>query len=213
MLERFVNGRARSNAYLFMPDGARAPLVVDPGVGGAPKLVKRLEALELRPSAVMLTHGHPDHTWTARAVSERYGVPVYLHRRDWRWLDEPATGGYVPIVGLGARLVTKLHPLRPARLHPVDGEQVLDLEGAEVLVAHTPGHTAGSVCYMSGDVCFAGDTVFASGRGHTIYPGGERAALRESIRRSVATLPDEVRLMPGHGPPSTVGRARATWET
>jgi glyoxylase-like metal-dependent hydrolase (beta-lactamase superfamily II) len=199
ILERFVNGRARSNAYVFAPSGDRA-IIIDPGVGAASKIMK----VPVEPEAILVTHGHPDHVWTAAALSEHYGIPVFVHRRDWCWLDDPACGGYVPLVKIGGRLLGRVKGLRPKRLHPIDGHQRI----GPFEVLHTPGHTAGSVCFLADDLCFVGDTVFAGGIGHTIYPGGERRALLDSIRRELLTLGDDVRLMPGHGVPTTVREVR-----
>lgn len=201
ILERFVNGRARSNAYIYA-DGD-ACVVIDPGVGAAPRIEQRLGVLGLRPSVVLLTHGHPDHVWTSRALAERYDVPVFLHRQDWRWLDDPACGGYVPLVSIGGRVVSRLRRIRPGRLEAAD-----ETIEPNIRVLHTPGHTAGSVCFLAGDVCFVGDTVFAAGLGHTFYPGGRRGDLVESVRRELSPLGDDVRLWPGHGEATTIGRVR-----
>lgn len=209
IVQRFVNGRARSNAYVLSPDGSRSVLV-DPGVGAVPKIVRHVEDGGLRPEAILLTHGHPDHTWTAHALSERYGVTVYLHRDDWRWLDDPATGGHVPLVRLAGRVLGRVTRIRPARLEEVRG--TIEVAGIGFRTIHTPGHTRGSACFVAGDLCFVGDTAFAGGVGQTVYPGGHRGALRRSIREGLLGLADEVRLLPGHGPETTLGAQRAVYE-
>ena len=209
ILERFVNGRARSNAYVFAPDPDRAVLI-DPGVGAAPRVARFVHDGGLRPVGILLTHGHPDHTWTSRELSERYGVPVFLHRADWRWLDDPATGGHVPLVRLAGLAVGRLRRVRPARLQEADGS--VEVAGVAFRVLHTPGHTAGSSCFIAGDICFVGDTAFAGGVGHTVYPGGRGEALRRSIGDGLLGLSDEVRLLPGHGPETTMARERAGYE-
>jgi glyoxylase-like metal-dependent hydrolase (beta-lactamase superfamily II) len=180
-------------------------VIVDAGVGAAERIARRIDEHELRPSAILLTHGHPDHTWTARALSARYAIPAYLHAADWRWLDDPATGGSLPIVRLGGRLLGAVRWMRPARLEAVEPDVTLPL-GLRAI--HTPGHTRGSTCFVAGEVCFTGDTVFASGPGHTGYPGGSRPELRRSVGTRLLGLADEVRLLPGHGPEATLERVR-----
>lgn len=210
-LERFVCGRARSNAYVYAPAGASC-VVVDPGAGAAAPVAAFVRERRLVPEAILLTHGHPDHVWSARPLSVAWDVPVYLHPADDGWLADPACGGLLPVVRLGGRVAGRLCRLCPPRLEPMSDGDVLELAGASFRVLHTPGHTRGSVCLLTGGLCFTGDTVFAGGVGHTVYPGGDRAALRRSIRDRVLSLDDAVELRPGHGGPTTVGRSRRALE-
>lgn len=208
LLERFVNGRARSNAYVYAPSGPQA-LIVDAGTGAAAKIVDLVRAEGLEPKAIVLTHGHPDHIWTARELSDRYEIPAYIHAKDVSWFDDPATGGHLPLFRLAGRIYGRSRRLRPERLAVV-GDAV-EAAGLQIDVRHTPGHTPGSVCFVVDDICFAGDTVFSGGLGHTAYPGGSRRHLRESIR-SLLALRDDLRVYPGHGRETTVGAERPAWE-
>jgi len=193
LLERFVNGRARSNAYVYAPtdEGDRPALLVDAGVGAGDKVIDLVAAEGLTPKAVVLTHGHPDHIWTARQLSDRYEVPAYIHPRDVRWF-----------------LVRWPQPRRLATVHGGGKPQAGDFD---IDVLHTPGHSQGSVCFVVEDLCFSGDTVMSQTLGQWRFPGGSRSALRESIRTKLLTLPDELQLLPGHGPSTTVGAERGLW--
>ena len=210
LLERFVNGRARSNAYIYAPAGPDA-LIVDAGTGAAAKVADLVRAEGLEPRALILTHGHPDHIWTARELSDRYEIPAYIHAHDVGWFDDPATGGHLPFFRLAGRAYGRSRRLRPQRLEVAGG--TVHAGSLHVDVLHTPGHTPGSVCFVVDDICFAGDTVFSGGLGHTAYPGGSRRNLRESIRSRLLTLRDDIRLYPGHGRESTVAEERKAWES
>jgi glyoxylase-like metal-dependent hydrolase (beta-lactamase superfamily II) len=210
LLERFVNGRARSNAYVYAPSGRQA-LIVDAGTGAAAKITDLVGAEGLEPRALVLTHGHPDHIWTARELSDRYEIPAYIHPRDVSWFDDPATGGHLPVFRVAGRVYGRSRRLRPRRLEVV-GDAV-EAAGMRIDVLHTPGHTPGSVCFVVDGLCFAGDTVFSGGLGHTAYPGGSRRRLRESIRSQLLPLSDEMRLLPGHGRDTTVGAEREAWDS
>lgn len=210
LLERFVNGRARSNAYVYAPHGAAA-LIVDAGPGSAARIGELLAARELRPAALLLTHGHPDHIWAARELCEAFGMPAHIHRDDLSWFSDPATGGHLPLVRAAGRLYGRRRRLRPASLQTLEGPG-LDAGPFAVEVLHTPGHTPGSVCFVVDGLCFAGDTVLPGGVGRTSYPGGNADALRGSIRDALLGLPDQMRVLPGHGRETTVAQERGVWE-
>jgi glyoxylase-like metal-dependent hydrolase (beta-lactamase superfamily II) len=209
-VERFVCGRARSNAYVLSDQQGRA-LLVDAGMGASQQVIATVQAHGLRPQAVVLTHGHPDHIWTARHLSDRYDVPTYIHTDDLSWFSDPATGEHVAVVRFAGRALGRARRIRPRRLHAVADGQRIAAGAFDVDVLHTPGHSKGSVCLRVGGVCFAGDTVFRGNVG-AVYLGGDRRALGESIRTKLLPLPDDVRLLPGHGAETTVGAERAGWE-
>lgn len=209
LLERFINGRARSNAYVYAAEGDKRCVIIDPGVGAAQKIEELVRGEGLEPEAILLTHGHPDHVWTVRHVAARYGVDSYFHPLDLGWFDDPATGGHVPVIRWAGRLVGRFRKLHPASMTHVEGGQTIN---SRIDVLHTPGHTRGSICFRIDDVCFVGDTVFRGSLGHTAYPGGSKLALRESIRQKLLPLPDDLLVLPGHGGSTTVGDERARWE-
>lgn len=210
LLERFVNGRARSNAYVYAPSDPRA-LIVDAGHGAAAKIIDLVGAEGLEPQAVVLTHGHPDHIWTARELSDRFEIPVYIHSADAVWFRDPATGGNLPVFRVAGRLYGRSRKLRPGRLQLI-GDDTIDIVGWRVGVLHTPGHTRGSSCFLVDELCFSGDTVFSGGVGRTSFPGGSGKMLQESIRSKLLPLRDDLRLLPGHGRDTTVGAERVLWE-
>lgn len=185
-------GSIPTNCYLVFDPGRTDALVIDPGDN--PERI--FAALNGRaPAALLLTHGHFDHTG---ALSAFAGVPIYIHEADAPMLSDPHLS-----VGDGNG---DLRP-RPAATHLLaDGEQ-LHLAGLDIAVLHTPGHTPGGVTYQIGDALFTGDTLFAHGYGRTDLPGGDFSALRRSLRR-LLHLAGDFRVFPGHSESTTLNHER-----
>lgn len=197
---------AETNTWVVARERGAEAIIVD----APPDLTVIAELLEqhaLVPVALLLTHGHIDHGGGAGAVVDRYGVGAYVHPDDDFLTLDPNTqlrmlfgsvppGDYEP-------------PARLSRL--VDGDR-LALAGLEVDVIHTPGHTPGHCCFMleQEGVLFSGDQLFAGSIGRTDLPGGDTGALMRSMRDSVMTLDDDVRVLTGHGPETTIGTERKT---
>lgn len=184
---------ATMNCYLAWDPASLEALVIDPGIP-APELPGFIRARGLKVLAVLNTHGHYDHVGGVPFLAETLAVPAYLHPA-----DRP-----LAVRALGAGF-----PFRP---YPADGR--LRLGGLELEVIAVPGHSPGSVCLQSGGILFSGDTLFAGAVGK---PHGDSAARRranllletEGIRRRLLALPAMTRVLPGHGPSTTVGAEKA----
>jgi hydroxyacylglutathione hydrolase len=148
---------------------------------------------------LLSTHGHYDHVCGMRAVQEELGGDYWLHPGDRPLLDHLGAQG----ASLG------FPPARaPDRVNGLADGQRLVLGGETMEVIHTPGHSPGSVCFLGGSDLWAGDTLFAGSVGRTDLPGGSSTELERSIRTRLFPLGDDVRVHPGHGPATTVGRER-----
>lgn len=171
-------GAYQTNCYIFHEETNANCCVVDPGY--EPEVIEeKLQELGLALEAILLTHGHFDHVGGVRQLAADTGCDVYLCAEDLT-LPSQLTAG----------------PLYYTKTYG-DGT-VLRLAGLEISVLATPGHTPGSVCLLTENVLFAGDTLFAGSCGRTDLAGGSFAAIRDSLRR-LAALEDNLWVLPGHG--------------
>ena len=215
LIAALPTGPLAANCYVLAPAPGGECVIVDPGQDATEQVAKVLAEQDLTPAAILLTHGHFDHVWSAAELGGAHGVPVYLHADDHGLLTEPAAG---VDAGFAAQLQMLLGPGPypvPADLRQVTDGDTLPLAGVKFGVEHTPGHTPGSVVYTVTaedgiPVMFAGDLVFAGSIGRTDFPGGDTDAMNQSLASAVLNRPDHTRILPGHGPGTTVERERAT---
>ncbi len=202
------------NCYVLAPRQGADAIVVDPGQRAMGPLRRILDENRLTPAAVLLTHGHIDHMWSAQKVADTYGCPAYIHPADRHMLTDP-------IKGFGPRLAQMAfgamfrEPRQVLELDR-DGDKI-ELGGITVAVDHTPGHTLGSVVFrVDGDaggadsVAFTGDTLFRQTVGRTDLPGGSGRDLLDSIVTKLLVLDDDTLVLPGHGERTTIGLERHT---
>ncbi|MBO0868080.1 MAG: MBL fold metallo-hydrolase [Micromonosporaceae bacterium] len=197
------------NCYVVAAEPGQECLVIDPGIGVLDQLEEVFAARRLHPAAVLLTHGHLDHTFSVAPVCGSRNITAYVHPGDRELLADPAKGLSTQLTMLfGGRLPYT----EPERVEPLPDGGPIEVAGVRVTVDHAPGHSAGSVLLrMPGrdePVCFSGDVLFAGSIGRTDLPGGDPAAMVASLREKVLTLPDETVVLPGHGPTTTIARER-----
>lgn len=209
----FPAGMLACNCYVLAPRQGADAIVVDPGQRAMARLRRVLDENRLTPSAVLLTHGHIDHIWSAQKVSDTYGCPTYIHPEDRFMLTDPLRSlGTVPGQALFG-VLSKVMFAEPKQLLELDRDgDKIGLGATTVTVDHTPGHTRGSVIFrVEGDtteVVFSGDTLFQNSVGRTDLPGGSGRDLMNSIVDKLLTLDDATVVLPGHGPKTTIGAER-----
>jgi hydroxyacylglutathione hydrolase len=185
-------------------------VVVDPGMEAVEPLRQLLADNGLVPVAVVLTHGHLDHTFSVLPVCDGYDIPAYLHPADSGMLSDPMRW-HGPAL---APLVGQVTLPDPADVLPLDDGVTLSLAGVDLTVRHAPGHTQGSVVFSfdagESPALLAGDVLFAGSVGRVDLPGGSWADMLTSLRDVVLPLEDATVVLPGHGPATTIGRERAT---
>lgn len=197
----FTLGPVSTNAYLVADSSTHEAAVIDPAWDGE-VILQAASSRGWRIAHLWYTHAHFDHIGGAAAIADALNpLPlVALHPNDhvlWR-----AAGGG-PLFGF------QIDPGPEPTIDLTQG-QILRLGEVEFEVRFTPGHTLGHCIFYvpTATVCFCGDLIFQNGVGRTDLPGGDWAALENSIRTQVLTLPDETRLLSGHGPETTVGAER-----
>ena len=187
-------------------------MVVDPGQDAVEPLDALLAEHRLTPVAVLLTHGHFDHTFSVSPVCDGHDVPAWIHPDDREMLADPLKGmSEQASAFFGGRMELR----EPREVRELTDGAALELAGLTLRVDHTPGHTRGSVVFTTPteegvDVVLAGDTLFAGSIGRTDLPGGDHAQMVASLRDKLLTRADDTVLLPGHGPTTTVGRERAS---
>lgn len=206
-----------TNCYVVAPGPGEQCVVVDPGIGVQAQLDELLREHRLQPVAVVLTHGHLDHTFSVTPVCHARGVPAYIHPADRDQLADPVK--YLS-AGTSDLFGGRLEWTEPDDVLLLDPSVPLELAGLRLSVDLAPGHTPGSVVFrLPGDeaggepgapVLLAGDVLFAGSIGRTDLPGGSWEAMQRSLAEVVLPLADDTVVLPGHGPATTIGRERAT---
>ena len=196
-----------TNAYVVAPEPGGPALVVDAPPDPS-AIVDLLASFDLTPVAVLVTHGHIDHAGGVDGVVAN-GVTAYLHPDD---IDMARHPGEQLRALLGAQVSGFDGAAVSAPFEHLSDNDVLELAGVTASVIHTPGHTPGHCCFHLADegVLFTGDQLFAGSIGRTDLPGGSYEELMNSMRDKVLPLPPETRVLPGHGPATTLAAERST---
>ena len=215
---------AGTNCYVLAPAPGEECLIVDPGVGVTGQLAEILRDHRLKPAAVLLTHGHFDHVYSVTPVCGSASVAAYIHGEDRYRLKDPLSAvGPQLIAMLEQQFGQKASWQEPTDVISLVDGQSLRIAGFDLTVLHAPGHTEGSVIFALPEVpeglatdagvrstVISGDVLFAGSIGRTDLAGGDGAAMNRSLRDVVLPLADDVLVLPGHGPATTMEHERAT---
>lgn len=200
ILETFPVGPLQCNCTILGDEETGEAIVIDPGADVG-HIETRLKQSHLKLKQILVTHGHIDHVGGALKLKRLTGAPILMNENDLpqlkmmetqaAWLGVPTPEVQSPDASL-------------------DEAMKVGLERCPAQVLHTPGHTQGSVClhFAPIELLIAGDTLFAGSIGRTDLPGGNGRQIIDSIESRLLTLPDETRVLPGHGPETTIGRER-----
>jgi glyoxylase-like metal-dependent hydrolase (beta-lactamase superfamily II) len=200
ILESFPVGPLQCNCTILGDEETREALVIDPG-DEVSYIHRRLTLLGLKLKQILVTHAHIDHVGGALRLKQLTGAPIFLNENDLKLLQTMESQA----VWIGI----PTPETAPPDENLADGLRVgLDRYPAEVI--HTPGHTQGSVClhFAPLKLLIAGDTLFAGSIGRTDLPGGNYPQIIDSIQSRLLALPDETKVLTGHGPATTIGAER-----
>jgi glyoxylase-like metal-dependent hydrolase (beta-lactamase superfamily II) len=194
------------NGYTVYLVGGGPCWIIDPGLPPQAELiVKHVRRESLQPAAIVLTHAHPDHIAGIDEVREELGaMPVYLAREEWNFLTDPRAN-MSALVG---------QELRTRVADPIDLPHgaTLELDGTAWNVLDVSGHSPGGRALYCAEhkVVIVGDALFAGSIGRTDFPSSNGPQLMRNIRMNLMSLPDDTRVLSGHGPETTIGRERRT---
>ena len=194
-IKSLLLGNIMTNCYLMMNKETNEMLIFDPA-DQAFGIQKRVEAMEAKPVAILLTHGHFDHMLAADELRKKYGCEIYAHVKEKAVLEDPM---------LNLSGVWEAGTALSADRYVKEGEQ-LELAGFSIRVLFTPGHTQGSCCYYFPEegVLISGDTLFQGSCGRTDFPTSNVQDMMKSLKRLVDELPDDTAVYPGHNSPTTI---------
>lgn len=212
-----------TNCYVLATGRGQECVVVDPGVGVTDQLQEVLGEYDLKPAAVLLTHGHVDHVYSVTPVCGGE-IGAYIHTDDRYRLADPLRLLDPSLLAMfqqqfGAAATWK----EPEQVVEIKDAQRLTLAGLDITVHHAPGHTEGSVMFSldavpdglpaqveANSTLLSGDVLFAGSIGRTDLPGGSHEAMQNSLKTVVLPMPDTALVLPGHGPGTTMAAERAS---
>lgn len=183
-IKKFTGGLLESNGYVLYRNEGGACYVIDPG-SSSRSFITYIEKMKLDLKGILLTHHHSDHVAAVRKIREHFECPVAIHRQDMDRYRQPVDIS-------------------------LENDMIFDLDGEKIRVIHTPGHTAGSVCFYSekSKLVFTGDTIFDTDLGRTDLPGGNEAELVSTCRDIIDKWNNEIFIYPGHGPECNMKKVR-----
>jgi glyoxylase-like metal-dependent hydrolase (beta-lactamase superfamily II) len=217
LIAGFPAGPWGTNCYVVAPSAGSECVVIDPGKDAMAGVDEVVREHRLRPVAVMVTHGHLDHMWSVTPVCQAREVPAYIHPADRHLLADPLAGMSADTEQLFAQMTGgRLQFSEPDDVRTLEDGGLLELAGLTFTVRHAPGHTPGSTVFVTdaaGDIppiMYSGDLLFAGSIGRTDLPGGDTAEMMRSLASVVLPAPQEMVVLPGHGPQTTIGQELAS---
>jgi len=197
IIKRFVVGPLENNCYIVADDKTRECLVVDPG-DEPDRILDFIKDKNFDVKYIVCTHGHFDHVAAVSDVRDQTRARIVIHTDDLeiyhKTREQGATWGF------------EIESQPEPDLFVSEGDQ-LSIGELRFEILHTPGHSRGGICLYGEGILITGDTLFAGSVGRTDFYGGDIKRLKESFGRLI-NLPQEVKVLPGHGPESTIGRER-----
>ena len=185
-IKNILVSEAYTNCYLVKNEETGEGFIIDPGDAGF-KIAGHINTMQMKPKAILLTHGHFDHIGAAKELKEKYDIDIYASEKEVELLADPR-------INLSNWFGTNM-TLKPD--HTLQDGQEIEVAGIKLKFILTPGHTKGSGCFYA-------DTLFCMSRGRTDFPGGSEREIIDSIKNKLLTLPGDTTVLPGHNEETSI---------
>ncbi len=211
LIAGFPAGSWATNCYVLAAGPGEPCVIVDPGQESIDGVQEILREHRLLPAAVLLTHGHIDHVWSVAPLTSEFEIPALIHAEDRYRLADPAGSSFSAARDqLLAMTKNSLELTEPSDVREFGDQETVEFAGLTLTVQHAPGHTEGSSVFVTDEVMFSGDLLFAGSIGRTDLPGGDHTQMVASLGRVIMPADDALVVLPGHGPQTTIGQEKAT---
>ena len=203
LVESFPAPMYATNCWIIARGAGDECILVDPGMPDISHEIEDIVARnKLKPVASLLTHGHLDHTFSIKPLADGYGISAYIHSEDRRAISNPSLlhGG-----DFQANFIDGVDFEEPNSVVELKNGEILDLVGLRIKAIHAPGHTPGSLMFVINDqLLISGDVLFAGSIGRTDTPLGSMDSMQKTLKNKVLPLDDSLRVLPGHGPETSI---------
>ncbi len=202
LVTSFVAPMFATNCWVIAAGPGQECIIVDPGM---PDISNEIEALiaqhGLKPVAALITHGHLDHTFSVKPLADGYGISSYIHTEDRDLLLRPQAAHGVEFI----KTLDAMNFEEPNEVKNLRHGDEIDLLDMKITAIHAPGHTRGSTMFTINDeLLITGDVLFAGSIERTDLPSGSHEAMQKTLKTRVLPLNDGLRVLPGHGPETTI---------
>jgi hydroxyacylglutathione hydrolase len=206
LIDSFAAPMFATNCWVLATEPGSECVVIDPGMPDVSLALEEiLQRHNLKPVAVIATHGHLDHTFSIQPIADGYEIPTYIHSEDRAYLSAPEK----LLSEEFASTVAEMNFVEPSQVRELRNGEVIDLVGLSFRAIHAPGHTRGSLMFeVSEQVLVSGDVLFAGSIGRTDLPMGSAKDMEETLRKKVIPLSDHLEVLPGHGPRTSMAREK-----
>ena len=213
LIDRVIAPYFETNCWILAPGGRQECIIVDPGMA-RPNLVNEIEQkvsdLNLKPVAVLITHGHLDHTFSVLPLTKQIPMRTFVTGADRFLLTDPM--GALDRGGVSEQFLNAFGAEKfkePDEIVELEDFSTFEVAGMQITSIFAPGHTKGSVIFtVDNQQLISGDVLFAGSIGRTDLPTGSASQMRKTLRDRILALPDGLNVLPGHGGQTTIGTER-----